>query len=198
MPPAKKKPELPLKGFATVAKLEAWLDEHHAGSDGIWLKIAKKDSGARSVTHAQAVETALCFGWIDGQSRRVDERFYALRFTPRRPRSIWSKRNVGHIERLTAEGRMRPAGLAQVEAAKADGRWEAAYDGMRDATAPDDLQAVLDAEPEVAAYWAGLSGPSRYAVLHRLQTATTPATRARRFETLVGGLRAGRAPHDAG
>lgn len=191
----RKKPELPTRGFTSLAKLEAWLEEHHASSDGLWLKIAKKDSGRRSVTYPEAVEAALCFGWIDGQSRRVDEQFYALRFTPRRPRSIWSKRNVEHVARLTAEGRMRPAGLAAVEAAKADGRWDAAYDGMKDATVPADLQAVLDREPEVAAFWAGLSGPSRYAVTHRLQTATTPQARARRFETLVGGLREGRAPH---
>lgn len=198
MPAPRKKPELPTRGFTSATKLEAWLEEHHAASDGIWLKLAKKGSGARSVSYEEAVEAALCFGWIDGQSRRVDERFWAVRFTPRRPRSVWARSNVDRVKRLTTEGRMRPAGLAQVEAAKADGRWSAAYGGAKDAVVPADLEAVLGTEPQVAAYWEGLRASSRYAALYRLESARTSETRARRFEKLVGDLRAGRAPYAGG
>jgi uncharacterized protein YdeI (YjbR/CyaY-like superfamily) len=187
--------ERPELAFASAADLERWLDEHHAAHDGMWLKIAKKGTGVATVTIAEAIDAGLCFGWIDGQTRRFDEVYYGVRFTPRRPRSVWSKRNVQNVERLTAEGRMRPAGLEQVERAKADGRWGAAYDGAATATVPEDLQAILDAEPAVAATFAGLSAASRYAILYRLQTAVRPETRARRLERLVADLREGRAPH---
>jgi uncharacterized protein YdeI (YjbR/CyaY-like superfamily) len=180
------RPEL---AFASAADLEAWLEEHHAASDGIWLKLAKKDTGVPSVTTAEAIDLGLCFGWIDGQIRRIDETYYALRYGPRRARSIWSKRNVEHVARLTAEGRMRPAGLAQVQAAQADGRWDAAYDGAATATVPDDLQAALDSEPALAAAWASRKSAERYSVLFALQTARRPETRARRLERALEQLR---------
>ena len=144
---------------------------------------------------AEAIDLGLCFGWIDGQIRRIDETYYAVRYGPRRPRSVWSKRNVEHVARLTAEGRMRPSGLEQVERAKADGRWDAAYDGAATATVPDDLQAVLDAEPALAATYASWSAASRYAILHRLQTAVKPETRERRLQAALTALRENRPPH---
>ncbi len=180
------RPEL---AFGSAAELEAWLEEHHASSDGIWLKLAKKGTGVPSVTLAEAIDLGLCFGWIDAQIRGIDETFYAIRYTPRRPRSVWSARNVGHVERLLAEGRMRPSGLAQVEAAQADGRWERAYDGAATATVPDDLQAILDAEPSTAAAWAALTASERYSVLYGLQTARRPETRERRLAKALAALR---------
>lgn len=179
----------PTLGFASALELEAWLAQHHASCDGIWLKIAKKNSGLRSVTLAEAVDLGLCFGWIDGQLRRIGESHYAIRFTPRRPRSLWSKRNVENVERLTAAGRMRPAGLAQVAAAKADGRWEQAYGGAAGATAPDDLQAILDAEPATKSAWSALTASERYAVIYQLQTARRPETRERRLQRALERLR---------
>ena len=192
MTPTPDRPEL---AFASGADLEAWLEEHGAASDGIWLKLAKKDTGVASVTMAEAIDLGLCFGWIDGQTRRIDETYYAVRYGPRRPRSVWSKRNVDHVARLTAAGRMRPAGLEQVERAKADGRWDAAYDGAATATVPEDLQAALDAEPALAATYASWNASSRYAVLHRLQTAVKPETRDRRLQAALTALRENRPPH---
>ena len=188
-------PDRPELAFASAADLEAWLEEHHAASDGIWLKLAKKDSGVASVTIAEAIDLGLCFGWIDGQIRRIDEAYYAVRYGPRRPRSVWSKRNVEHVARLTAAGRMRPSGIEQVERAQADGRWDAAYDGAATATIPGDLQAALDAEPALAATYASWSAASRYAILHRLQTAVKPETRERRLQAGLTALRENRPPH---
>lgn len=188
-------PDRPELAFASGADLEAWLEEHHAASDGIWLKLAKKDTGVASVTIAEAIDVGLCFGWIDGQTRRIDETYYAVRYGPRRPRSVWSKRNVDHVARLTAAGRMRPSGLAQVERAQADGRWDAAYDGAATATVPEDLQAAFDAEPGLAATYASWNAASRYAVLHRLQTAVKPETRDRRLQAALTALRENRPPH---
>ena len=182
--------------FASGPELETWLEEHHVTSDGIWLKLAKKGTGVASVTMPEAIDLGLCFGWIDGQIRRVDETYYAVRYGPRRPRSVWSRRNVEHVARLTAEGRMRAAGLEQVARAQADGRWDAAYDGAATATVPDDLRAVLDAEPALAATYRSWSAASRYAVLHRLQTAVKPETRARRLQATLTALRENRPPHD--
>ncbi len=192
MAPAPDRPEL---AFASGADLEAWLEEHHAASDGIWLKLAKKDTGVASVTMAEAIDVALCFGWIDGQIRGIDETYYAVRYGPRRPRSVWAKRNVEHVARLTAEGRMRPAGHEQVERARADGRWDAAYDGAATATVPHDLQACFDAEPVLAATYASWSAASRYAVLHSLQTAVKPETRERRLQVALSALRENRPAH---
>lgn len=186
------KAEQPVLSFATPGELEAWLGEHAEDSDGIWLKFAKKGSGIRSVVYPEALETALCHGWIDGQVKRLDEDHYLQRFTPRRARSKWSKRNRKMAERLIAEGRMRPAGLAEVERAQRDGRWEEAYDSPSTATVPADFQAALDAEPAAAEFFSGLGSTKRYPFLYRIQDAKRPETRAKRIAEYVELLRAGR------
>jgi uncharacterized protein YdeI (YjbR/CyaY-like superfamily) len=188
--------ELEVLPFATAEDWEAWLHAHHDTTPGgVWIKFARKASGIPTVTYLEALQVALCYGWIDGQARSLDERFYVQRFTPRRARSIWSKRNVGFATALIESGRMQPAGLREVERAKADGRWAAAYDGPKAATVPDDLQAALDANPAAAEFFAGLKGQNRYAILHRLQTARRPETRARRIETFVAMLARGETLH---
>ena len=187
--------ELPILPFASAAALEAWLEEQHASAPGVWLQIAKKGTGIATVTYAEALEVALCFGWIDGQKRGFDERFFLQRFTPRRRGSRWSKTNTEHVARLAEEGRMRPAGLAAVEAAKADGRWEAAYEAASRATVPDDLQAALAADPAAAAFFATLTGANRYAVLYRIQSVKRPETRARKIAEYVAMLARGETLH---
>jgi uncharacterized protein YdeI (YjbR/CyaY-like superfamily) len=147
------------------------------------------------VTYAEVVESALCFGWIDGRSNRLDDRFYLQRMTPRRARSVWSQKNVDAVEALTLAGRMRPAGLAAVEAARADGRWERAYAGSATITVPDDLAEALAAEPAALKEFEALDGANRYAVLWRVHTASTPATRAKRIANLVQMLAEGRRIH---
>jgi len=186
--------DLPVLPFADQSALEAWLEAEHSTAAGLYVKIAKKGSGVPSVNWEQMVEVLLCFGWIDGRANRVDDRFYVQRVTPRRPRSVWSQKNVATVERLIAEGRMRPAGLAAVEAAKADGRWERAYAGPATVTMPDDLAAALDAEPAARAAYDALDGQNRYAVLWRVHTAGTPATRAKRIAAAVQKLAEGDRP----
>jgi uncharacterized protein YdeI (YjbR/CyaY-like superfamily) len=188
--------ELPILLFATPPDCEAWLEENHADSDGFWLKIAKKGSGESSVTYAEGLELALCFGWIDSQKRGHDERFFLQRFTPRRPRGRWSRINREKAEALIAAGAMRPTGLAEVEAAKADGRWEAAYEGQRTARVPDDLQRELDASPKAAEFFAGLDSANRYAVVYRLNDAKKPETRERRLRKFVAMLERGEKIHE--
>src|SRR5919112_4261772 len=187
--------ELETRAFASAAEWEAWLREHHDTAPGVWIRFAKKGSGVPSVTYRDALQAALCFGWIDGQARAVDDASYVQRFTPRRARSIWSKRNRDFATALIEAGRMQPAGLREVERAKADGRWEAAYDAPSTATVPDDLQAALDDEPEAAAFFATLNSQNRYAILHRVQTAKKPETRARRIATFVAMLKRGETLH---
>jgi uncharacterized protein YdeI (YjbR/CyaY-like superfamily) len=187
--------DLPLIPFATPADWDAWLDEHGERAEGVWIKVAKKDSGVPSVAWAEAVEVALAHGWIDGQARSIDERWYRQRFTPRRKRSRWSKINRATAERLIEEGTMRPAGLRAVEAARADGRWDAAYDSPATATVPDDLQVALDAAPGAAGFFAGLDGRNRYSILHRIAEAKRPETRARRIEKFVAMCAAGETVH---
>jgi uncharacterized protein YdeI (YjbR/CyaY-like superfamily) len=182
---------LPLLPFASAAAWEAWLDEHHADADGVWIRMAKKGSGVESVRYPEVLEVALCFGWIDGRREAHDERFFLQRYTPRRARSRWSKINRETAERLIAEGRMRPAGVAEVERAKADGRWDAAYESASRMTVPEDLQRELDARPAAKAFFEGLSSQNRYAILYRLHDAKRPETRARRLETFVAMLEAG-------
>lgn len=187
--------ELPVLPFASAAAWEAWLEREHAQAGGVWLKLAKKESGIATVTVAEAVEVALCFGWIDGQVAKHDADWFLQRYTPRRRQSRWSRINRDRALALIAADRMRPAGLAQVEAARADGRWEAAYASPANATVPDDLQAALDANPAAAAFFAKLRGANRYAVLYRVQDAKRPATRARRIEQFVEMLARGETLH---
>jgi uncharacterized protein YdeI (YjbR/CyaY-like superfamily) len=181
--------------FKTAKAFEAWLEKHHAASDGLWLQIAKKGADAPSVTYPEAVEIALCWGWIDGQKKGLDDQHFLQRFTPRRARSIWSKINVAKVATLVEAGRMQPPGQVQIDAAKADGRWDQAYDGARTATMPDDLQAALDANAAAKAFFATLDAGNRYAVLWRVQTAVKPETRARRIAQLVDMLARGEAVH---
>jgi len=171
--------------FTTPVELEAWIDEHGEESDGIWLKFAKKDSGIESVFYAEAVEIALSHGWIDGQAKRFDDHHYLQRFTPRRPRSKWSRINREKAERLIAEGRMRAAGLREIERAKEDGRWDDAYDSPSTATVPDDFQVALDAEPAAAEFFASLGSTKRYSFLYRITDAKRPETRAKRIAEYV-------------
>lgn len=187
--------ELPILLFATPPDLEAWLEEHHARSDGFWLQVAKKGSGERSVTYAEALELALCFGWIDSQKRGLDGKFFLQRFTPRRPRGRWSRINRDKVEELLVAGTMRPAGLAEVEAAKADGRWEAAYEGQRTAKVPPDLQRQLDRNEAAREFFATLDSANRYAILYRLDEAKKPETRERRLRKFVDMLERGEKIH---
>jgi uncharacterized protein YdeI (YjbR/CyaY-like superfamily) len=182
---------LPTIPFASAAEWEAWLEANHAMSAGIWIKMAKKDSGIDSVRYPEVLDSALCFGWIDGRREALDEEYFLQRYTPRRSRSRWSRINREKAQLLIEAGRMRPAGLAEVERAKADGRWAAAYAGQRSAGVPDDLQRELDARPGAKAFFAELTGQNRYAILYRLQDAKKPETRARRLAQFVAMLEAG-------
>jgi uncharacterized protein YdeI (YjbR/CyaY-like superfamily) len=181
--------------FGSRAEWEAWLEEHQDEPDGAWLRIAKKGTGVATVTHADALEAAICFGWIDAQRRGLDETYFLQRFVPRRPRSRWSKINRAKAEELIAAGLMRPAGLREVERARADGRWEAAYEGAASASVPPDLRRALDADPAAAAEFDRLDAQNRYAILYRVQEAKRPETRARRIEKFVAMLRAGERIH---
>jgi uncharacterized protein YdeI (YjbR/CyaY-like superfamily) len=181
--------------FKNAKAFEAWLKKHHATSDGLWLQIAKKGAAEPSVTYPEAVEIALCWGWIDGQRKGLDDQHFLQRFTPRRARSIWSKINVAKVATLVDAGRMQAPGQAQIDAARADGRWDQAYDGARTATMPDDLQAALDANAAAKAFFATLDAGNRYAVLWRVQTAVKPETRARRIAQLVYMLARGESIH---
>jgi uncharacterized protein YdeI (YjbR/CyaY-like superfamily) len=183
------------RAFASAEDFDAWLAVEHDRAPGLFLRIAKKSSGIPSITAAEAVEVALCHGWIDGRGNRVDDDWFTVRYTPRRPRSVWSQKNVDTVARLIAEGRMRPAGLAAVQAAQADGRWDRAYAGAATITVPDDLAAALSAEPAAAAFFAELDRTNRYAVLWRVQTASTPQTRAKRIAACVQMLAEGRTWH---
>lgn len=184
------KPEnsLPILSFETHADWEAWLEENHATSQGLWFKIAKKGSGITTLDHAQALESALCFGWIDGQADKFDDPYWLQKFTPRRPKSIWSKINVDKVQVLISEGRMRPAGLRQVELAQADGRWAAAYEPPSRISVPDDLQAELDAKPDALAFFNALNATNRYAILFRIHNAKRPETRAARIKKFIDML----------
>ncbi len=184
----------PVKPFATQAAWERWLAKNHEHQEGVWLKFAKKGSGLKSVTYAEALHVALAYGWIDAQVKRFDERFYLQRFTPRRARSKWSKINRESAERMIAAGEMKPPGLREVERARADGRWAAAYDSPRTATVPDDLQHELDANPRAAEAFASLSSSNRYSILYAVQDAKRPETRARRISKFVAMLERGEKP----
>lgn len=181
----------PIIAFASAAEWEAWLGAQPRTSSGVWLKCAKKGSGIPSVSQPEAVEGALCHGWIDGQSSPVDKDFWLLRFTPRKARSRWSEVNRTKALKLIEQGRMAAGGLAEIERAKADGRWEAAYAPQSTSGTPDDLQAALDANPAAKALFDQLDGRNRYSVLHRIAAVKKAETRARRIETYVAMLARG-------
>jgi uncharacterized protein YdeI (YjbR/CyaY-like superfamily) len=173
----------------------AWLAKNHGESAGVWVRMAKKASGLKSVSHSEALEVALCYGWIDGQAKSSDENAWVQKFTPRGKKSIWSKINRAKALALIEAGKMKPAGLAEIERAKKDGRWDAAYDSPRAASVPDDLQAALDGNARAKAFFATLNGQNRYAVLFRIQTAKKAETRARRIRQFVEMLARGEKLH---
>lgn len=184
-------PEQPILAFATAAEFRRWLTRHHADHPGIWLKIAKKASGLPTVTYAEALDEALCLGWIDGQKKSFDETAFLQKFTRRGPRSLWSKVNVGHVARLEKEGRMQSPGRAAVEAAKADGRWDAAYSSASTAEMPEDFLAALAKEPAARAFFETLNKTQRYGFFFRLATAKKAETRRRRIADFVARLKRG-------
>jgi uncharacterized protein YdeI (YjbR/CyaY-like superfamily) len=177
--------DYPVLHFEDQQGWRAWLHEHHAEASGVWLRLAKKATGVSSVQYAEALEAALCYGWIDGQKQADDDPFWRQKFTPRSARSGWSKINREKAEALIENGLMQPAGLSEVERARADGRWQAAYDSASTATVPDDLQQALDANPGANAFFATLDRQNRYAILYRVQTAKKAETRARRISDYV-------------
>ena len=174
-----------------AAEWEAWLADHHTLKAGVWLKVARKGSGLASVANDEALDVALCYGWINGQRKPLDASWYLQKYTPRRPRSTWSKVNVDKAEALIAAGRMREPGLAEIAAAKADGRWEAAYEPARTATVPPDLAAALAQDERARRFYESLGRTDRYLVILRLQTARTPDTRAARLRRMIATLAAG-------
>jgi uncharacterized protein YdeI (YjbR/CyaY-like superfamily) len=185
----------PVVELRTQDDWAAWLEENHVAQSGVWLQFAKKGSGVETVNYGEALEVALCYGWIDGQVRRLDERYYLQRFTPRRARSSWSKVNVEKALALIERGQMKPAGLAAIEEAKADGRWERAYDPPSKIQVPDDLRAALDESPKAAELFAKLNSTNRYAILYGIQNAKRPETRARRIAKFVDMLARGETPY---
>ncbi len=189
-------PDLPTIPFANPQAWANWLEVQHSAAQGVWLKLAKAGSGIPSVTYAEALDVALCYGWIDGQKKSFDEHFWLQKFTPRRARSIWSKINCEKAEALIRDGRMQPAGLREIERARQDGRWDAAYDSQSKATVPDDFQAALDQSSAAQAFFATLNSVNRYAILFRIQTAVKAETRARRIGEFIAMLERGEKFHE--
>ncbi|MBK9926723.1 MAG: YdeI/OmpD-associated family protein [Anaerolineales bacterium] len=183
--------ELPTLLFESKKKFTDWLAKNYDKSAGLWLKIAKKAAGISTVTYAEALDVALCYGWIDGQKGSFDEQYFLQKFTPRRPKSIWSKINVGHVERLIASGEMKPAGLKAVEAAKQDGRWDAAYASQKNIEVPTDFQSALNKNKKAKAFFETLTGSKRYSFLFRITTAKKAETREKRIRQFVEMLEKG-------
>lgn len=186
---------LPVLSFATTGAWSRWLAAQHASSAGAWLKIAKKGASSASITYAQAIDVALAWGWIDGQKGRADEGWWLQRFTPRKAQSPWSKINRAKAESLIAKGSMEPPGLAEVERAKRDGRWDSAYDGAASSSVPADLAAAFARNPRALAFFETLDGANRYAILYRVQTAKKPETRAERITRFVAMCAKGETIH---
>ncbi len=186
---------LPILAFADASAFDAWLGSQGSIAPGLWLKLAKKDATQPTLTKPEAIDAALCHGWIDGQLDAYDNHYWLTRFTPRKSRSKWSQANRTRAIELLAEGRMRPAGLAQIEMAKSDGRWDAAYAPARTAEAPPDLVAALDANPKAAAFFAILTGANRFAILYRIGALKTPRARARKIAQFVAMLERGEKLH---
>jgi uncharacterized protein YdeI (YjbR/CyaY-like superfamily) len=180
--------ELPILPFEDQSAWAAWLADNHATLPGVWLRLAKKATGTPSVSYAEALEVALCYGWIDGQKQAYDDAWWLQKFTPRGPKSIWSNINKQKAQALIDSGQMQPAGLAAIERAKQDGRWDAAYDSQSRIEVPSDLQAELDRNPTAKAFFATLNSTNRYAILFRIQTAKKPETRAKRIQQFIGML----------
>lgn len=185
----------PIQPFANKKKWTNWLAKQHEKSAGIWLKIAKKDSGIASVTYDEALESALCYGWIDGQKKGFDDKYWLQKFTPRGPKSIWSKINTEKAEKLIASGEMKPAGLKAIEAAKQDGRWDAAYVSQKNISIPEDFQSALNKNEKAKAFFATLKSAERYSFLFRIQTAKKAETRARRIQQFTEMLAKGEKFH---
>jgi uncharacterized protein YdeI (YjbR/CyaY-like superfamily) len=186
---------LPILSFPDRAAFDEWLADRGRSSAGLWLKLFKKDSGMAGLSKAEAIDSALCHGWIDGQLDKYDDRSWLVRFTPRKPRSKWSQVNARRAEELAAAGRMQPAGLAEIDSARADGRWAAAYAPQSRAEVPADLKAALDSNPKAAAFFATLKGANRYAVLYRVGAVKKPETRARKIAEFVAMLERGETLH---
>lgn len=178
--------------FASQDEFEQWLEEHHAKEDLLWIKFARKGSGVAGLTYEEAVLVGLCYGWIDGQAASLDDTYWVQRFTPRRAKSNWSKINRERAEMLITEGKMRPSGLREIERAKANGRWEAAYDGPSTIGVPEDLQAALEKNPAARSFFETLNSSNRYAILYRIQEARKPETRASRIDKFVSMLSQGK------
>ena len=180
--------EFPVMAFESQQAWEAWLDAHHADTMGVWLKIAKKGASISSVSYGEALESALCYGWIDGMKAALDEQFWLQKFTPRQPRSVWSRVNREKALALLAAGRMRAAGQRQIELAQSDGRWQAAYESQRTIAMPPDFQTALEESPEAAQFFSTLDSANRYAILWRIHQAKQPATRSARIQKFIGML----------
>jgi len=186
---------LPIYTFDTVEGWRKWLEDHHKEPEGVWLKIAKKDSGVVTVSYLEALEEAICYGWIDGLKRSYDERFFLQKFTPRRPKSMWSKVNIQRVETLIESHRMQAAGLKEVEAAKQDGRWAQAYDAASTMEMPNDFKEALDNNPKARSFYDTLNKTNTYAFLFRIQTAKKPETRQARISTFIQMLENGQKFH---
>ena len=180
-----KKDNLPILIFKTAKEWEKWLDKNYSSSKGVWLRFYKKASGVTSISYPESVEVSLCYGWIDGQANKYDENSYSQRFTPRRPKSIWAKKNIERVTRLIASGKMKPAGLKEIEAAKADGRWEMAYDSPATMEIPDDFLEALSKNQKAKFFFATLNKTNRYSIAWRLQTAKKPETREKRMNAIL-------------
>lgn len=192
----KEKPnELPILPFTSGKAFEDWMALNHTNPDGIWLRLFKKDSGKETVTYNEALDVALCYGWIDGQLKKYDEESWLRKFTPRRNGSKWSKRNTEHAERLMKQGRMKPTGLAEVESAKADGRWKQAYGAQSNMTIPDDFMEALSVDPTSLAFFHSLNKANLYAIAYRLSTAKRPETRKKRMQQILGMMAKGKKFH---
>ncbi len=187
--------EIPIKPFTSQKKWREWLEKNHGTSNGVWLKIFKKDSGKKTVTYAEALDEALCFGWIDGQKNKYDDLSFLQKFTPRRPRSIWSKRNQEHVARLTKEARMTTAGLKEIETAKKDGRWERAYDSAKNMEVPSDFLKQLKKNKKAHDFFQTLNKTNKFAIAFRLHTAKKPETRERRMKIFLTMMERGEKFH---
>jgi uncharacterized protein YdeI (YjbR/CyaY-like superfamily) len=189
------KSDLPILAFETSKELIDWLDKNHTDISGIWLRLFKKNSGVKTITYLEALEAALCYGWIDSQVKKYDDKSYVQKFTPRRSISIWSKINTERIKRLIKEGKMKPAGLAQVEQAKKDGRWDKAYDSPSNITLPEEFLKALEKDKKAQTFFKTLNKTNTYAIAWRLQTAKKPETKARRMTEILAMLAKGEKFH---